>query len=81
MRLVTRPGAKELDGEIHHETAFCFAQVYYGKGGLGVDLIDRRLCRICKAANILLNLRRRHIDKSQRAMVGGRIANLEDSRR
>jgi hypothetical protein len=56
-------------------------QVYHGKEGLGVDLIDRRLCRICKAANILLNLRRRHIDKSQRAMVGGRIANLEDSRR
>jgi hypothetical protein len=58
-----------------------FWQVYHGKGGLGVDLIDRRLCRICKAANILLNLRRRHIDKGQRAMVGGRIANLEDSRR
>src|ERR1700724_3416228 len=56
-----------------------FWQVYHGKGGLGVDLIDRRLCRICKAANILLNLRRHHIDKSQRAMVGGRIANLEDT--
>src|ERR1700730_794674 len=23
--LVARPSAKELDGEIHHETAFCFA--------------------------------------------------------
>jgi len=27
LRLVARPGAKELDGEIHHETAFCFAPV------------------------------------------------------
>src|ERR1700720_747065 len=25
-----------------------FWQVYRGKRGLGVDLIDRRLCRICK---------------------------------
>ena len=25
-----------------------FWQVYHGKRGLGVDLIDRRLCRICK---------------------------------
>jgi hypothetical protein len=25
VHLVARPGAKELDGEIHYETAFCFA--------------------------------------------------------
>jgi hypothetical protein len=50
-RLVARPSAKELDGEIHHETALGFARsIPRQREAWGIYLVGDRLRRLCKAA-------------------------------